>query len=251
MEQTAQGIDTQMLLRLMQENDMPDEARELKELLQYVTRMEQQCGHIMEELHQVKDQLSKLELKQETMGGAFTNSERNIASRVERAREQIQKIRQGIEDKASGIVEGFRRGGVSALRKTAELLSVRKLLHGIQENLGHAANGTKRAVARLEATGERLRTASDHLRNAGRAAAGHEAQPVEHRPEGRFQSAVLLPMRGVAKTLDKMQIATATAMYNVARFEQGQADQEKLFALPAHEQERQTSEDAPAFTMSM
>mgnify|MGYP003251088369 CR=1 FL=1 len=250
MEQTVQSVNTQLLLRLLQDNDMPDQAQELRELLQYVTGMERQCDAILEELRQVKDQLSKLENKQHPVAAAFAKTEQKIEAGVERVREQLQNIRQTIEDKARSMVEGFHKAGVSALRKTSELLGVRKLLCGIQENLGHAAGGAKRAVERLEAMGGELRTASGHLHNAGRAAAGRETQQVEQRPEGRFQSAVLFPMRGVRKTLSKMQVATATAMYNVASFEQELNSQGEALALPAPRQAEQ-QEESPAFVMTM
>lgn len=252
MEQMVQGINTQILLRLMQENEMPDQAQELRELLQYVTGLERQCGEILEELRQVKDQVSKLEDRQHPAAAAFTKTAQKIEDRVERARDQLKQLRQTIEDKARSMVEGFRRTGAAALRKTTELLGVRKLLSGVQENLGHAAGGTQRAVERLEAMGGELRTASGHLHNAGRAAAGHETRQVEQRPEGRFQSAVLFPMRGIQKTLSKMQVATATAMYSVARFEQDLNGQGEVLALPAHERdEQQAGEESPAFTMTM
>ena len=144
MEQTVQSVNTQLLLRLLQDNDMPDQAQELRELLQYVTGMERQCDAILEELRQVKDQLSKLENKQHPVAAAFAKTEQKIEAGVERVREQLQNIRQTIEDKARSMVEGFHKAGVSALRKTSELLGVRKLLCGIQENLGHAAYGSKR-----------------------------------------------------------------------------------------------------------
>lgn len=251
MEQTAQGVNTQILLRLMRENDMPDQAQELRELLDYVAGMERQCGEILDELRQVKEQISKLEQKRSPAAAAFADASQRIEAGVMSVRERFQQLRQGIEDRARTIVEDFRTAGASALRQAAEVLGVRKLLCGVQEDLGRAASGTKRAVERLESMGDELRTASGHLRNAGRAAAGQEPHQVEHRPEGRFQSAVLFPMRGVQKTLSKMQVATATAMYHVARFEQGMADQGEVFALPAPGQDQQAGEDSPAFTMSM
>lgn len=251
MEQTVQGVNTQILLRLMQENDMPEQAQELRELLDYVAGMERQCGEILEELRQVKDQLSKLENKRRPAAAAFAGASQRIEAGVEGAKERLQQFRQGIEDRARTIVEDFRRAGASALRRAAEVLGVRKLLCGVQEDLGRAAGSTKRAVERLESVGDELRTASGHLHNAGRAAAGQEPRQVEQRPEGRFQSAVLFPMRGVQKTLSKMQVATATAMYHVARFEQGSAEQCEVLALPAPNQEWQAGEESPAFTMSM
>ena len=243
--------NTRTLLRLLQENDMPDQARELRELLDFVTDMERKCGELLEELNQVKEQLSRLEDKRRPADAAFETAEKKVRTGVERARDQLRKLRQTIEDGAGHVVEGFRRAGASALHKVVEVLGVRKLLSGVQEELGRAAAGTQRAVERLESMGNELRAASGHLRNAGRAAAGHTPRQEEQRPEGRFQSAVLFPMRGVRKTLAKMQIATATAMYHVARFEQGQADQGQVFALPAPGEEQRAGEESTAFAMTM
>lgn len=252
MEQTVQDVNTQILLGLLQDNGMHDQAQELKELLQYVTAMEQQCGLILSELRQVKEQLGKMEDQQHPMKKAFSNAEQKIEARVEQARGRLQELRQTIEDRAGSMAEGFRKAGVSALRKTSELLGVRKLLNGIQEDLGRAAYGTRRTVERMEAMGDELRSASSHLHNAGRAAAGQERRQVEQRPEGRVQAALLFPMRRASKRLAKMQVATATAMYNVARFEQGLAEQGEVLALPAPEQKaQQAGEESPAFTMSM
>lgn len=251
MEQTVQGVNTQILLRLMQENDMPEQAQELRELLDYVAGMERQCGEILEELRQVRERLSKLEDRQHLAAADSIKAEQKIESGVERARDQVRQLRQTIEDRARSIVEVFRRAGSSALHRISEVLGVRKLLCGVQEDLGRAASGTKRMVERLESMGDELRTASGHLHNAGRAAAGQEPRQVERRPEGRFQAAVLFPMRGVQKTLSKMQVATATAMYNVARFEQGPEEHGEVFALPAPEREQQAGEESTAFTMSM
>ena len=82
--------------------------------------------------------------------------------------------------------------------------------------------------------------------------AGRETRQVEQSPEGRIQSAVLFPMRGVQKTLSRMQMATATAMYSVARFEQDLNSQGEALALPAPGQpEQQDGEESPAFVMTM
>lgn len=220
MEQTVQSSNTQALLVLLRENNMEDRAKELQDLLEYVSGMEQQSKQIMEELRQVKEQLSELRDKKGPAAKALSNTVHKMESRVSRVREQLRDIRQAIEDTTRRMVADFKRVGVSALRKTVAFFGIRKLLDGVQDNLGHAARGAQRSVERLEAMGDELRTAGSHLHNAGRAAVGHERPEVANRPEGRFQAVVLAPMRGAHTTLTRMQNATATAMYSVARFEQ-------------------------------
>lgn len=237
MEQNVQSSNTQSLLLLLRENKMDDRATELQDLLEYVTSMERQSKQILDELRQVKKQLSELKDKQNPVAKTLSNTAHKIEARVSRAREQLRDIRQTIEDTAGRMVAGFKRAGVSALRKTVTFFGIRKLLDGVQENLGHAARGAQQSVERLEAMGEELRAAGSHLHNAGRAAAGHERPEVITRPEGRFQAAILTPMRGARHTLTRMQSATATAMYSVARFEQEVPAQGQIYALPAPRQE--------------
>lgn len=248
MEQSVQDRSVVELLRLLQENNMQDQAQDIGELLQYVAGMEEKCERILRELSEVKEQLGKLDQRQEEPAKAQRMTQK-IEDRVLAAREKLGQIRGAIEEAARNLVSGFRKAGVSALRKTSEFLHIRGLLSGVQEELGHAAGGAKRAAERMEAMGDELHAASGHLRNVGRAAAGRERQPVEQRQEGRAQPAVL---RGAHKTLVKMQVATATAMYSVARFEQGLTAQGEVLSLPAPRQEsQQAGADASAFVMSM
>lgn len=241
MEQTVQSSNTQALLVLLRENNMEDRAKELQDLLEYVSGMERQSNQILEELRQVKEQLSELRDKKNPAARALSDTVHKMEARVSQVREQLRDIRQAIEDAARRMVAGFKQAGVSALRRTVAFFGIRKLLDGVQDNLGHAARGAQRSVERLETMGDELRTAGSHLHNAGRAAVGHERPEVTNRPEGRFQAVVLAPMRGAHTTLTRMQSATATAMYNVARFEQEVTAQGLVHALPAsHQEERQT-----------
>lgn len=250
MEQTMQSSNVTELLRLLQENNMQDQARDIVELLKYVSGMEQKCDNIMEELRQVKEQLGKLDQKQGPAESVHKFTQK-VEDRVTSVREQLHNVRRAIEDAAANMVNGFRRTGVSALRKTTEFLHIRKLLDGVQRNLGGAAQGAQKAVERMEAMGGELRTAGGHLRNAGRAVAGYERQQVEQRPEGRVQSAALFPMRGVRKMLSSMQAATAAAMNQVARFEQEQSRTPVQEAVSEEQENLQAGEESPAFTMTM
>lgn len=251
MEQTVQDSNVLELLSVLRENQMQDHAQDIVELLQYVASMEEKCEHILRELSEVKEQLGKLDQREEAPAAARSMTQK-IEDRVLSAHEKLGQLRGAIGEAAKSMVDGFRKAGVSALRKMSEFLHIRGLLSGVQEELGHAAYGAKRTAERLEAMGDELRTASGHLRNAGRAVAGRERQPVEQRPEGCVQSAALLPLRGAHKTLVKMQVATATAMYSVARFEQGLTAQGEALSLPMPKQENQQAEaDAPAFAMTM
>lgn len=239
-EKANKSSNTQALLTLLRENNMEDRAKELQDLLDYVSGMERQSNQILDELRQVKEQLDKLQNKQNPLAKALSGTVRKTEAQVSRVQERLREVRQTIEDTAKRMVAGFKRAGVSALRKTVAFFGIRTLLKGIQDNLGHAARGAQRSVERMEAMGEELRTAGSHLHNAGRAAVGHERPEVANRPEGRFQAAMLSPMRGVGIILTGMQRATATAMYSVARFELEVPAQGQVYALPGpHEQEEQ------------
>lgn len=133
MEQTVQSSNTLALLVLLRENNMEDRAKELQDLLEYVSGMEQQSNQILEELRQVKEQLSELRDKKNPAARALSDTVHKMEARVSRVREQLRDIRQAIEDTARRMVAGFKRAGVSALRRTVAFFGIRKLLDGVQD----------------------------------------------------------------------------------------------------------------------
>lgn len=98
-------------------------------------------------------------------------------------------------------------------------MGIHKTLEAVQQNISGSLDDTKKSIEKVETLGHELRSAGGHLKNAGRAAVGKEPRQVDGGQEGRFQSAVLAPMRTVQKLLTNMNNATLAAIGNVERLE--------------------------------
>lgn len=183
------------MLRLMEENNRQDQAKEFARLIACVDSMEQQYAAVLSELRDVKQQLSEMPEQRRSMKDTLTDMAQALEDRVEEMREQLQTIREKIISCAKDAVSGFQQMGVSALDKAVYALGIKKLLESVQDKICGSMEKTSASIQRVEAMGQELRSAGNHLKNAGRAAVGKEIQQTDTAREGRFQAAVLAPMR--------------------------------------------------------
>ena len=103
-------------------------------------------------------------------------------------------------------------------------MGVKNVLEALHDHLNNSIADTKRSIEKVENMGYALRSVGGHLRNAGRAMTGKETLAVDGGQEGRFQSAVLAPMRAAQKLLCGMNNATLAAIGGVEHLEQTAKD---------------------------
>ena len=109
---------------------------------------------------------------------------------------------------------------MSALDKAIAAMGVKNVLESLHDHLNNSIADTKRSIEKVENMGYALRSVGGHLKNAGRAMAGKETLAVDGGQEGRFQSAVLAPMRATQKLLCGMNNATLAAIGGMEHLEQ-------------------------------
>ena len=202
----------------MEENGRQGQAGDLSALLWYMDGMSRQFEAVSQELQEVKAQLAyeKQPAVQKIMQGVATNLE----NKMEWARDMLAGLRERITDCAKNAVENFKDAGVSALDKAVSAMGVKNVLESLQDHLSGMIADTKRNIEKVENIGHELRSVGGHLKNAGRAVTGKEAQVVDGGQEGRFQSVVLAPMRGTKSLLSSMNNATLAAIGGVEHLEQ-------------------------------
>lgn len=98
-------------------------------------------------------------------------------------------------------------------------MGIHKTLEAVQQNISGSLADARKNIEKIETLGHELRSVGGHLKNAGRAVTGRETQAVDGGQEGRFQAAVLAPMRTVHKMLSTMNNATLAAIGSVERLE--------------------------------
>ena len=99
-----------------------------------------------------------------------------------------------------------------------------KLLEALEAKVGQArerlVSFREKVMECAQDAVDRFKDAGGHLKNAGRAMTGKDTQTVDGGQEGRFQSAVLAPMRGIQKLLSNINNNTLAAIGVVEDLEQ-------------------------------
>lgn len=218
-----QGNDTiQQLMKLLEENNRKGQAADLSQLMGYLDYMSRQYDIVFQELREVRAQLAqeKQPAVQRVMKGVVTT----LQNRVNGAQKALICLGERIMHFAQNALENFKEAGVSALDSAVAAMDVKPRLESLQGYISSTISYTKQNIEAVERAGHELRSVGGHLVNAGRALTGKEAQAVDGGQEGRFQSAVLAPMRATQKLLSGMNNATLAAIGGVEHLEQTAED---------------------------
>ena len=208
----------QQFMKLLEENGRAGQASDLSALMWYMDGMSRQYDAVYKELQEVKAQLAKEQepAVKKVMEGVAVNLE----NKLDWARNMLAGLRERIAECAKNAVENFKEAGVSALDRAVSALGVKNVLESLHEHLSGMITDTKQNIEKVENIGQELRSVGGHLKNVGRTMTGKEAQTVDGGQAGRFQSAVLAPMRGVHKLLSGMNNATLATIGGVENLEQ-------------------------------
>ena len=215
---TSQKDTFQQFMKLLEENNRQGQAQDLSLLMFYMDGMTRQFEAVSQELQEVRQQLAQAQ--ESPAKKAIGRMVEALGHKVEQAREALDDLRERITDCAKNAVENFKEAGVTALDKAVSAIGVKNVLESLQEKISGMIADTKQNIEKVESIGHELRSVGGHLRNAGRAIAGKETQTVDGGQEGRFQSAVLAPMRGIQKLLSNINNNTLAAIGVVEDLEQ-------------------------------
>ena len=142
-----------------------------------------------------------------------------VEKRIHSMQEGLMDMKERIVEGAKEAVAGVKRTGIKALDKAVSAIGIKNRLEAMQGNLSASMADIKNTIEKVEAVGQELRSAGGHLKNVGRAAAGKEREDVDGGKEGRFQSAILSPLRMERDVLVKLNNLALAAIGNVERLE--------------------------------
>ena len=210
----------QDFLKLLNENGRAGQGQDLSLMAWYLDGMERQFDAVLQELQAVKAELAQVTEQQAPSKPLLARMVEGLEAKVEQARERLSAFRDRIMACVRDAADRFQDAGVSALDNAVAAMGVKNGLGRLQEGLQSSLASVKEALEKAENMGHELRSAGAHLKNAGRAMTGKEAQTVDGGQEGRFQSVVLAPMRGVQKLLSNINNNTLAAIGVVEDLEQ-------------------------------
>ena len=228
--QLQENEAVRQFLQLLMEN-RPDKGQDYSMMLWQMDSMANQLNSALNELHDVREQLAKM---QENPVKRFVL---HVADAVEGRLHVMQiclaEMKERIVEGAKEAVEGFKRTGVKALDQAVSALGVKKALESIQKGIGESITDVKKYIEKVENLGHELRSAGGHMKNAGRALMGKEQQEVDGGSEGRFQAAVLSPLRMEKTILNQLNNMALAAIGGMERLEQAAGHTKEDAALEA------------------
>lgn len=165
------------LFRVLEGNGLTKEQKEVESLVKYLDGMEVQFGQVLEELRDVKEQLSQIQ------DGGVKASVLRIAEqaqgKVQEVGGQLNTVRKNLIQSAGNALQTYKEKGKDALRKAVSSMKIPSALARIQEGIHGAVENMNRQADRMKVLNGELHAAGGHLKNAGRIFRGEEQKKVE------------------------------------------------------------------------
>ena len=165
------------LIKLLKQNNMPQEANHTFELCTYVDSLEKKLDSMTEELTNVKQQLK--DMQEDTV---LNNLKVQVQAAAERLqvrcctmKDQLFVVKDNMRSKASEIVVEAKKKGKAALNKITELFGVKEKLAGIRELAKESQKDVSETIAKIDAFGTGMREASQKIANTFQTFADKEA----------------------------------------------------------------------------
>lgn len=207
----------QEFMKLLMEN-RPDKGRDYSMMLFQMDNMAGRLEAALNELQTVKQQLA--EVRESPTKKFISRAVSAVENRIHAMQECLSNMKDRIVESAKQAVEGFKQKGVEALDKAVSALHIKDELEAIQQNVSESISDVKQSIGKIETIGHELRSVGGHIKNVGRAVTGKEQQLVDGGTEGRFQAAILAPLRMENKILGQLNNMALAAIGGVERLEQ-------------------------------
>ena len=165
------------LFRVLERNGLQKEQKEVEFLVQYLDGMEVQFAQVLEELREVKEQLSQIQ-----DGGMKASVQRiteQAQGKVQEVGGQLNRVRKNLIQSAGNALQTFQEKGKDALRKFVSAMKIPSALARIQEGLHGTVESMNRQADKMKVLSGELHAAGGHIKNAGRIFRGKEQEKVE------------------------------------------------------------------------
>lgn len=216
-EQLLQNKDIRELIDLLKQNN-PTQGKEYAALLGQVEEMSQLLGKALRELREVRTQLGGQ--KESGIKQAVTKVVEAVEGRISAMRMAVSDMKERIVKEARKAVEGFKHGGTKALNMTVSLLGIKKGLEAMKNDLESSLQDVRKSIQTVEKVGHEMRSVGGHIRNAAYTIIGKETLPEADRGEGRFQAAILAPLKRERDTLGRMLGLVDSVIRKLEKLEQ-------------------------------
>lgn len=165
------------LFRVLERNGLQKEQKEEEFLVKYLDEMEVQFAQVLEELREVKEQLSQIQ--DGGMKASVLRITEQAQGKVQEVGGQMNRVRKNLIQSAGNALQTFQEKGRDALRKSVSAMKISSALARIQEGLHGAVESMNRQADKMKVLSGELYAAGGHIKNAGRIFRGKEQEKVE------------------------------------------------------------------------
>lgn len=209
----------QELLKLLNENGRVDQAQNLSLLAWYLNGMENQLDSVLRELRNVKAELAQVTEQQAPDKPILTKMVESLEEKVGQARERLVTFQNKVMECTKNAIDRFKDTGISALDNAVAAMGVKKGLEHLETGLKNSLISLENTIGKAEEMGTQLRRGFRNIANAGRIAVNKELDFDPKIEEGRFQSAILAPMRAIQIVMSDMRNSTLAAIGGLENLE--------------------------------
>jgi len=207
------------LFRVLESNGLQKEQKEVEFLVQYLDGIEVQFAQVLEELREVKEQLSQIQ--DGGMKASVLRITEQAQGKVQEVGGQMNRVRKNLIQSAGKALQTFQEKGRDALRKSVSAMKIPSALARIQEGLHGAVESMNRQADKMKVLSGELHAAGDHIKNAGRIFRGKEQEKVEIQATDKGITAkIQKSFLALSGRLSSMEQTTDTLRRRLERFVQ-------------------------------
>lgn len=208
------------LFKVLEENGLAKEQREVESLVNYLEGMESQFRKVFEELKEVRGQLTQIQ----DMGirATATRVLNNAENKVQEIGSQIALVKQNLIRSAKNAVELFKEKGVNALRKAVSAMKIPNVLSLLKEGLQSGMENMNKNAEKIGIIASELHKAKEHTKNARRVLFGRKVkEPTERSTDKGILAKSQKAFLSCGKLFSGMEKAAENAMKRTEQFIRG------------------------------
>ena len=186
------------LLSVLEKNNLQRQKEEVQALVGYIDGMEDKLSRMVDEMTAMRKEVDQLHDRSIQARCTFLMNE--AENKVHQVSSMVSTAKNNTISAAGRMVQTFHEKGRVALRHAVQALRIPAVLTRMEHGFSHASQTMEKCAGRMDVIREELHQAGGHLKSAGRALTGKEAQQVK---ELDADKGVLAKLRGFLTSCGK------------------------------------------------
>ncbi len=216
----------QDILEIIKESAPHREARELQDIVRYISSIERQLKEVSEQLNFAKAQLTSLGSKNLEVGKLLDDTE-VLKKHTFSLQEKLREIKQDFSSMLKNISESIKQTGQSGLNKLIEGLKIEEKLESFQSGLSKLTADVAEKQIKMERIGFELGQAGAHLQNIDKVANGQVPLNPSPSAGNTLGNNLASPFRKIKDALSNLNETTGKVLGKVKNLKNQEEQNQK------------------------